>query len=98
MANLILRHLAKLSKIQQMWHLPIVCSKFAIEVNPFFRPVRYLRIYISLLEISSNLLRGISVHIRSKDSLTSNAVYNLRLLLEIYFKLYLWFLFAFTLG
>ena len=26
-------------KIKQMWHLQMVCSKFAIEVNPFFRPV-----------------------------------------------------------
>ena len=27
-----------------MWHLQMVCSKFAIEVNPFFRPVvRQLR-------------------------------------------------------
>ena len=34
-----LRHEAKLSKIKQMWHLQMVCSKFAIEVNPFFRPV-----------------------------------------------------------
>ena len=32
-------HEAKLSKIRQMWHLQMVCSKFAIEVNPFFRPV-----------------------------------------------------------
>ena len=39
MANLMLRHLAKLSKIEQMWHLPMVCSKFSIRVNPFFRPV-----------------------------------------------------------
>ena len=39
MANLVLRHEAKLSKIKQMWHLQMVCSKFAIEVNPFFRPV-----------------------------------------------------------
>ena len=30
---------AKLSKIKQMWHLQMICSKFAIEVNPFFRPV-----------------------------------------------------------
>ena len=27
-------------KIEQMWHLQMICSKFAIEVNPFFRPVR----------------------------------------------------------
>ena len=40
MANLVLRHEAKLSKIKQMWHLQMVCSKFAIEVNPFFRPVQ----------------------------------------------------------
>ena len=39
MANLVLRHEANLSKIKQMWHLRMVCSKFAIEVNPFFRPV-----------------------------------------------------------
>ena len=41
MANLVLRHKAKLSKIKQMWHLHMVCSKFAIEVNPFFRPVAF---------------------------------------------------------
>ena len=41
MAKLVLRHEAKLSKIKQMWHLQMVCSKFAIEVNPFFRPVLY---------------------------------------------------------
>ena len=40
MANLMLRHLTKLSKIEQMWHLPMVCSKFSIRVNPFFRPVQ----------------------------------------------------------
>ena len=39
MASLVLRHEAKLSKIKLMWHLQMVCSKFAIEVNPFFRPV-----------------------------------------------------------
>ena len=39
MANLVLRHEANLSKIKQMCHLQMVCSKFAIEVNPFFRPV-----------------------------------------------------------
>ena len=39
MANLVLRHEAKLSKIKQMWHLQMVCSKSAIEVNLFFRPV-----------------------------------------------------------
>ena len=38
MANLVLRHGVKLSKIKKMWHLQMVCSKFAIEVNPFFRP------------------------------------------------------------
>ena len=32
-------HVAKLSKIKHMWHLQMICSKFAIEVNPFFRPV-----------------------------------------------------------
>ena len=32
-------YVAKLSKIKQMWHLQMICSKFAIEVNPFFRPV-----------------------------------------------------------
>ena len=32
-------HEAKLSKIKQMWHLQMVCSKFAIGVNPVFRPV-----------------------------------------------------------
>ena len=36
MANLVLRHEANLSKIKQMWHLRMVCSKFAIEVDPFF--------------------------------------------------------------
>ena len=36
-----LRHEAKLSKIKQMWHLQMVCSKFAIEVNPFSRPVHH---------------------------------------------------------
>ena len=41
MANLVLRHEAKLSKIRQMWHLQTVCSKFAIEVNLFFRPVLF---------------------------------------------------------
>ena len=41
MPNLVLRHEAKLSKIKQMWHLQMVCSKFAIEVNPFFRPVSH---------------------------------------------------------
>ena len=25
-----------LGKIKQMWHLQMVCSKFAIKVNPFF--------------------------------------------------------------
>ena len=39
MAKLVLSHVAKLSKIKQMWHLQMICSKFAIEVNPFFRPV-----------------------------------------------------------
>ena len=39
MAKLVLCHVAKLSKIKQMWHLQMICSKFAIEVNPFFRPV-----------------------------------------------------------
>ena len=39
MAKLLLGHVAKLSKIKQMWHLQMICSKFAIEVNPFFRPV-----------------------------------------------------------
>ena len=39
MAKLVLCHVAKLSKIKQMWHLKMICSKFAIEVNPFFRPV-----------------------------------------------------------
>ena len=33
MANLVLRDEAKFSKIEQMWHLQMVCSKFAIEVN-----------------------------------------------------------------
>ena len=42
MAKLVLRHEAKLSKIKQMWHLQMVCSKFAIEVNPFFRPVSHV--------------------------------------------------------
>ena len=41
MAKLVLCHVAKLSKIKQMWHLQMICSKFAIEVNPFFRPVLY---------------------------------------------------------
>ena len=27
------------ANLRQMWHLQMVCSKFAIEVNPFFRPV-----------------------------------------------------------
>ena len=40
MANLVLRHAAKLSQIKQMWHLQMVCCKFAVEVNPFFRPVQ----------------------------------------------------------
>ena len=40
MAKLVLCHVAKLSKIKQMWHLQMICSKFAIEVNPFFRPVQ----------------------------------------------------------
>ena len=35
----LLRHSAKLSKVKQMWHLQMVCSKFATEVNPFFRAV-----------------------------------------------------------
>ena len=39
MAKLVLCHVAKLSKIKEMWHLQMICSKFAIEVNPFFRPV-----------------------------------------------------------
>ena len=39
MAKLVLCRVAKLSKIKQMWHLQMICSKFAIEVNPFFRPV-----------------------------------------------------------
>ena len=39
MAKLVLCHVAKLSKIKQMWHLQMICSKFAIEVNAFFRPV-----------------------------------------------------------
>ena len=39
MAKLVLCHVAKLSKIKQMWHLQMICPKFAIEVNPFFRPV-----------------------------------------------------------
>ena len=39
MAKLVLCHVAKLSKIKQIWHLQMICSKFAIEVNPFFRPV-----------------------------------------------------------
>ena len=39
MAKFVLCHVAKLSKIKQMWHLQMICSKFAIEVNPFFRPV-----------------------------------------------------------
>ena len=39
MAKLVLCHVAKLSKIKQMWHLQMICFKFAIEVNPFFRPV-----------------------------------------------------------
>ena len=42
MANLVLRHGVKLSKIEKMWHLQMVCSKFAIEVNPFFRPVSHV--------------------------------------------------------
>ena len=29
----------KIEQIKQMWHLQMICSKFAIEVNPFFRPV-----------------------------------------------------------
>ena len=40
MAKLVLCHVAKLSKIKQMWHLQMICSNFAIEVNPFFRPVK----------------------------------------------------------
>ena len=39
MAKFVLCHVAKLSKIKQMWHLQMICSKFTIEVNPFFRPV-----------------------------------------------------------
>ena len=39
MANLVVRHEAKLRKIKKMRHLQMVCSKFAIEVNLFFRPV-----------------------------------------------------------
>ena len=39
MAKLVLCHVAKLSKIKQMWHLQMICSKFAVEVNPLFRPV-----------------------------------------------------------
>ena len=39
MAKVVLCNVAKLSKIKQMWHLQMICSKFAIEVNPFFRPV-----------------------------------------------------------
>ena len=46
MANLVLRHEAKLSKIKQMWNLQMVCSKFAMEVNLFFRPVPYLKVWI----------------------------------------------------
>ena len=44
MAKLVLCHVAKLSKIKQMWHLQMICSKFAIEVNLFFRPV-YLALF-----------------------------------------------------
>ena len=57
MANLVLRHDANLSKIKQMWHLRMVCSKFAIEVDPFFSSsvifgiLRYLK---ALYEIRAN--------------------------------------------
>ena len=61
MANLVVRHEAKLSKIKQMWHLQMVCSKFAIGVNPFLRPVLILKCGQVLLnqkglrKVSSNL-------------------------------------------
>ena len=48
MAKLVLCHVAKLSKIKQMWHLQMICSKFAIGLNPFFRPV-----YRELQDISN---------------------------------------------
>ena len=31
----------KIEQIKKMLHLQMVCSKFAIEVNPFFRPVSH---------------------------------------------------------
>ena len=63
MANLMLRHLAKLSKIEQMWHLPMVCSKFSIRVNPFFRPVYEAIIAILLKCLATNgLLTAVAAH------------------------------------
>ena len=54
MAKLVLCHVAKLSKIKKMWHLQMICSKFVIEVNPFFRPVfQSHKCFIDVFEIHS---------------------------------------------
>ena len=53
MANLVLRHEANLSKIKQMWHLRMVCSKFAIEVNPLFSP----SVIFGILPVLPGILR-----------------------------------------
>ena len=60
MAKLVLCHVAKLSKIKQMWHLQMICSKFAIEVNPFFRPVCHtVKSQRNVFTLKTNIATGL---------------------------------------